>query len=299
VPPSSEFASIANSKLEYVAELEKQREERAMKDLLKLGVQALVKVSAVVDFSKRTEKNSLSEEGAPLSEYTTTTDITTKEPLPEGAPGAMANMPAGSVTPGGVETTEETEETISNYQPSTTETETVTEPGEVKQYIVSAIIEGDYETKTDEAGNTLKEYVGLKPERVQMYEDFLRAAVGEGQVPTEIAVHDHPFEVAGSAAQAAVEQLESSISRDWWYNNASNFLKVLLVAIGFLLARSFLRRATMVEVEEEEIEPVELPHASAEDMRRKDVAAEIDRLSTEQPEVVAALLRSWMAEDEE
>ena len=53
VPPTSEFASIANSKLEYIAELERQREERALRDLEKLGVRALVKVSAVVDFTSK------------------------------------------------------------------------------------------------------------------------------------------------------------------------------------------------------------------------------------------------------
>jgi len=299
VPPTSDFASIANSKLEYIAELEKQREERALRDLEKLGARALVKVSAVVDFDSKRETVSRAEEGAAISESANTVSITSQEALPEGAPGVMAHMPVEMGAPGGTATTEETEETITNYQPTITETETVTEPGEVKQYIVSAIIEGKTETSTDEAGNEIQTYVGLTPEQVTVYENHLRAAVGEGRIPTEITVNDHPFEIDKlAAARIAIEEIEYAEFGQMMLQYIMNGVKVLLIVIGFFLVRRFMQRATMVEVEEEEI-AAEMPHATPEDLRRRDVAVEVERLSAEEPETVAALLRSWITEKEE
>ncbi len=297
VPPASEFASIANSKLEYIAELEKQREERAVRDLEELGVRAKVKVSAVVDFTKTTKKESRAQEGTPLSEYTTESTITSKEALPEGAPGAMANIPGSPGEAGATETSEETEETITNYEPTIVETQTVTEPGDVKQYIVSALIEGEYKTTTDSEGNETQEYVGLTDERREVYEDYLRAAVGEGQVPTEITVHDHPFKIDRlAAARETAEELAAASFREKMVQYVMNALKVLVILVGFLIARHYLKRSIVFEEEEEEVR--EMPEATREDLRRKQVAEEVERLSIEQPDTVAALLRSWMTEEE-
>ena len=293
VPPTSEFASIANSKLEYIAELEKQREERAVKGMEALGIRAEVKVSAVVEFNSKKEKTSRTEEGTPISEYSTTVTTTSNESVPEGAPGVGANMPPGMKPPGGTETSEETEETITNYQPSTTETETVSEPGEVKQYIVSAIVEGDYKTSED---GTSREYIGLTPERVKTYESHIRAAVGEGRTPTLVTVSDHPFKIEPLAAGLLPPRTSVTMLQEMVLQYGGKLLQVLLVFVGFLFVRRAFLRATAWRPEEEE-EVGEMPHASAEDLRRQEVASEVERMSAEEPETVAALLRSWIAED--
>ena len=308
VPPTSEFASIANSKLEYIAELEELREQRAEHGLKELGVRALVKVSAVVDFTRKKVTSSVTEAGTEISEYEQITTSTSREALPEGAPGAMANLPVSQVRGGGVQTSEEVEETITNYQPSVTDTETITEPGEVKQYIVSAIIEGEYKPATDESGNVtvdadgnpVTEYIGLSDDRIKVYEDYLRAAVGEGQTPTEITVNDHPFEIERlAAARVAVEEIETAKTREMVLQYGGDAAKLLLVVFCFLLVRRFFQRAVTVSVKEEEEAAAKIPHATLEDMRRQEVAQEVEHMAMDEPETVAALLRSWMAEDED
>jgi len=65
--------------------------------------------------------------------------------------------------------------------------------------------------------------------------------------------------------------------------------------------RRFLRRAIVrpeEEIEEEE-EVKEIPEATREDLRRQEVAAAVRNLAMEEPEMVAALMRSWLAEEEE
>jgi flagellar M-ring protein FliF len=303
LPSTSDFASIANSKLEYVAELEKQREERVLRDFERLGVRALVKVSAVVDFDAQTETVSKSEDGAVVSSQTTTTTTTTKEAQPQGAPGAMANMPDGAAAPGGTETKEENEDNTENFQPSTTETKTVHSPGKVKRYVVSAIVEGETRKSTDADGKETTEYVALSEDKKKIYEDFILAAVGEGETPTKVTVNDQPFDIAKlTEAKTAFEEIERANTSQTVVQYGMNIGKILLIVVGFWLVRRFLRQAIIVpatEIREEEGVRVPKPEATPDDIRREEIANEVARLSEQEPEAVAALLRSWLAEEED
>jgi flagellar M-ring protein FliF len=302
LPPTSEFASIANSKLEFLAELEKQREDRVVKDFERLGLRALVKVSATVDFDSKTETTTKALEGAPISTMTTTTTTTNKEALPQGAPGAMANLPEGGVAPGGTETKEENEETIENLQPSTTETKTVYAPGKVKRYLVGAIVEGETRKATGPDGKETTEYVGLTPEKRKIYEDYIRAAVGQGEEPTEINLSDQPFEIGKlTEVRVAFEDIERAKKWDLVLQYLMNVGKLVLIVLGFWLVRRFLRRAMVIpreEVAEERAPALGRPTATAEELQRDEIAAEVARLAEQEPEAVAALLRSWLAEEE-
>jgi flagellar biosynthesis/type III secretory pathway M-ring protein FliF/YscJ len=78
----------------------------------------------------------------------------------------------------------------------------------------------------------------------------------------------------------------------------STALKVLLVLAGFFVFRRFLMRVLVISEEEEEAMPSEHKPSMGE-MRRREMAEEVERVSTEQPEQVASLLRAWLAEGEE
>ena len=301
LPPTSEFVSIARSKLDYVAKLERQREQRVLKDFEQLGLQAIVKVSAVVDFDSLTETISKSEEGPAISSYTSTLTTSSTERLPQGAPGAVANIPEGEVSAGATETVEESEETVENYQPGTTTTETVREPGRVERYIVCAMIEGKTETTTDADGNEVAEYAPLTQEQVKKYEDYIAAAVGEGDTPTEVTVYDHPFDVARlTRARAAFEEMEEAARWDLWYDRGRDALWLLGIILGLWISRRFLRRVIVVRLEEEEGEMAPAkPEASPEVLRREEIFGEVTRMSEQEPEAVAGVLRTWLSEEEE
>lgn len=301
LPPSSEFASIANSNLEYISELERSREERAMRDLERLGVHALVKVSAICDFESKTEKTMTSEDGAILSSYSTTTRTTSQDALPEGAPGAMANLPeSGGGANGSMNTSDETDETIENFQPSTTETTITRHPGAVQKYIVSAIIEGETTTTTDADGNEVTEYAGLSPEKKETYEKYILAAVGSGEEETEISINDHPFTITNlSEARVANQEIERTKLLEEVVGYVVNAAKIALVVLVFILGRRFLRKAIITPPVVEDARAYEHAHASPEDMRREQINEEVARMSQENPDAVAALLRSWLAEEED
>lgn len=299
MPPDSEFHSIANSKLEHVAALEQRAEGRIMEALDDLGVMGTVKVSARVNFDAKevTEEKYL--EGTELSAMETSTIITSTERLPQGAPGALANVPEGTAAPGGVETSEETSETITNYEPSRTTSKTNHSPGEVLKYTVALVVESDRETTTDAEGATTEAAVPLSDERKQFYSDLVRGAVGQGIEETEVLVNDHPFEITRQAQQAAAQAFASSgtwaMAQQW----GSVAVQILLLLIAFVLVRVFILRAIERPSEEPIVEEVEdIPTMSPEDMRRQEVVRSINELAGDSPEVVAVLLRSWINEEE-
>ena len=301
LPADSEFAALANSKLDMVVEWEQQRKSKLETALRELGIRGIVSVSAKMSFDEKEVTDEKVTEGTELSTFETSTTVTSAENIPEGAPGAFANVPESAAL-GGTTTSEETTEEIANYEPSRTLTRTKTGPGDVVKFVVSLIVEGDYEETTDEEGNTARKYVGLAEEEKKKYTDLAMAAVGEGEVETEVTIHDHPFSIEGLAATAAtLEQFQSAQTREWVLQLVWKIGQVLAILLGFFVFRMVLRRAIVApEIEiEEEAEVVELPEATREDLRRGEVAAEVVRLSKEDPEVVAALLRTWMSEEKE
>lgn len=301
LPPQSEFASLANSKLELATEWEKQRETKIEAKLRELGIRGTATVSARLNFDSLEETTEQVMEGTELSTYTVDTSTESTEKKPEGAPGAFANVPEGGATAGGTSSQETNTEEIVNFEPSRLTRKKKTDPGDVVKYLVTLVIEGDYEESADEQGNKTRKYVGLTEERKKTYTDLAMAAVGEGQTPTEVIIHDHPFAIEElGAAKEAIGSYSSALLRDRVGEWVWSAVQILAIIVGFFMLRIFLRRAIQVPGEEVEEEgPIELPEATREDMRRQEVAREVARLSVDEPEMVAALLRSWIVKEEE
>ena len=299
LPPENEYAALASSKLEYIAELEKQREAKLRDKLREMGVRGTVSVSAVVDFDQKEVTDDQITAGTELSTYTTETSTSGSDVLPQGTPGATANLPESAAS-GGTSTNEKTSEEIINYEPSRRTTRTKTDPGDVVKYIVTLVVEGEYKETQAADGSAAREYTGLSESRKQLFIDLAKAAVGEGRSPTEVQLYDQPFDIEGLTAEGSAAAVASGLGQ-----TVSNWLwpaaEILLIIGAFMLVRRALARAVYVAkpVEEEEEAPVELPEATREDLRRQEVEQEIIRLSQEQPDVVAALIRNWLAEEEE
>lgn len=300
MPAESDFASIANSKLEYIAELEKQREDRVLKDFERLGVRGVVKVSAQVDFDSQTETVTTSTDGAVVSAQSTTSSTTPAASKPEGAPGAMANLPEGSAALSEIPMEEKTEETIENFEPSITKREITRAPGKVIKYVVSAIIEGETTKTTGQDGQETTQYAGLTPEKKKMFEQHIAAAVGDGETPTVVTVSDHPFEIGKlTEARTAFEAIERANFSEKVLEYLAMLSKIALIVALFWMVRRLLRRAIITPIEEEPERVRERAEASPEDLRREEIAQEVSRMSQDNPEAVAALLRAWISQDQE
>jgi len=299
-PHEEEFAAIANSQLEFIDALERQREDKARQALESMGVRAIVRVSADVDFTSGTEQIKEVEEGTLLSSMISESTTTSTQSLPEGPPGAIANLPDQDMAPGGFETEETTEEILENFEPSTRIEQIQRPPGRVESYQVSAFIEGNREPVLDEAGEPTgdMEYVPLDDDEIARYQDFIAASVGVDAA--DITVYDHPFRIDELAeARAAMEEIEAANLREMLLTYGMNVLTVVVIVIGFFVVRRLLRQATVTREAEMEQVAAEGPAFSTEEQRRRQMAAEVEQASQQNPDAIAALLRTWISESEE
>ncbi len=298
LPAEDEFTQISNRRLDFLNDYERQRELKAESALAKMGVKSFVRVSLDIDTSTVEETSTRAEKGTPVSEMITRTETTSQETLPEGPAGTLANIPEG--TPGALETTESQREEIFNYEPSITKTTTLTPPGSVVKARAVAVVSGTYEPVTGTDGNATGEtqYVPRTDEQLEAYRTVVATAVGPELTPEEVSVFDHPFEVEQVAAIETFKAFEWAQIQENMIKWGSTVLKVLLVIIGFIVFRRFLMRVLVVPGEMEETLPPE-HEPTLREMRRREMAEEVERVSAEQPEQVASLLRAWLAEGEE
>ena len=296
LPAEDEFTAISNRRLDFLNEYERQRELKAETALAKLGVKGFVRVSLDIDTTSVEETSNKAERGTAVSEMVSRIESTSRETLPEGPPGTLANIPEG--TPGALETTESQREELFNYEPSLTRTVRLTPPGSVLRTRAVAVVSGTYEPVLDADGNPTgdAEYVPRTDEQLEAYRTVVATAVGPELTPEEIHVFDHPFEIEPIAAIETFKAFEWAQIQENVLQWIGTGLKVLLVVLGFIMFRRFLLRVLVVS-EEEVLPPEHEP--SMREMRGREMAEEVERVSTEQPEQVASLLRAWLAEGEE
>lgn len=302
LPADSEFASIASNKLEYQNEVESRIQRKIQTGLTDMGVHGTVMVSANIDFDKKETVAEQVIEGTPLSELTTTQSIQSTEQLPQGAPGALTNVPEAAAAAGGVNTTDTMKETLTNHEPSRTTIKTISDPGNVVKYSVALVVKGDDVTQeTDADGQPVETYNGISEKLRDACQQLAQSAVALEEGVADVSIIDHNFQTAGVAAvdeairsRAATEQMAM---RQSWYMTA---LLLIGCVVAFFFIRSMLKKAIIWPQDEKPEEKVkDIPEATLEDMRRQEVAAEIAQLSMEDPAAVAALLRSWMSQDED
>lgn len=300
-PAKDEIARVASSKHEVIEQLEKQREQKITDAFARLGRKVIPMVSAKLDFSAKEVSEDLVLEGVELSTKETTSETVSTESLPEGAAGTYSNLPEGVPGPRATQTTETTQDTLTNMEPSRTRRVTRTEAGDVLEYKVSAIIDwGNRPVLNDEGVPTGEQEYGPPTEdELDQFRRFIASAVGPEVNVEDVHVFAQAFQIdqlrEAKETFAVLEQAQLVSALVQW---GGYVLKAVLVLVGFWLARRALLRimaATPLEEEEE----LELPKPTSEEMRKREIAAEVESLSERQPEAVASLLRAWMTEGEE
>lgn len=299
-PAENDFDSIATSKFDLARSYRTELKRDAEASLARLGVRSVVTLSLDVDHSMRTEKTEEVRKGTEVSRYTTENSTENINTAPQGPAGARANLPedAQSGDQQGMRQTQEM--SIENIEPSRTTTETVTSPGTVKVLGATAIVEGKYEDELDAQGEPTgkKNYVERGKEELQKYKDLVAMAVGVTE--DKIKISDHPFELeqlaaalpAGATA-AAANGLTSGMM------DVDGILKAVAVVLLFFVVRFLALRATVRKDRMDDDIAIDLPKASPEELRKREIASEVERVSNEQPETVASLLRTWLSETEE
>ena len=290
-PVEDQFASLVSSRHEQEIARESERERKIEASFARLGKKAIINVSAIHDWTTEDTLDTKFETGIPIATMSKTMDTTTKDGVVQdgGAPGATANIPdAGGDS--GTSTVVKEKEDIENLELPSTVTNTTKDPGRVRKYMVAAIIEGDYTTSPEGE----RSYTGLTPDQITKFQEMIRFSVGEGYETesTDITIMDQPFDVSPMEVPATAMTASLMQNPQLW-----QAVQGFLILLSFILLRIFIRRAMVLPTTEVE-EVIEMPKMSEEDRHAMDISNEVERLSQEEPETVAALLRTWMAEDD-
>jgi len=299
--PSEEIdtvAELADRQTAAVAAREAQYKQKIVAMLEPLYPNHAVSVSLVMDFDQvSTTETKYDPEGAILSEDTTTEESTTTEAPPVGPAGTIANVPLTEEgAPAQSMTKELTETTTTNFELSKTETSTMVAPGTIKRLSVSAMIEG--RTTTTEDGEL--QYVALTDDERSQIEGLIVAAVGADLTRGDsVVVYDAQFDTSAEAAAAtAMGEAAREMRRRAMMEAARQLVPAVVVGVALVVLITMLRRlkpmerAARVAVEAEDIRP------SEEALAKERMQEEVAKLSQEQPETVANLLKTWLAETE-
>ncbi len=293
-PPETELAAVANSKLEHRSEVESYLEQKAVEAFEKANVKAIVKVSAEIDFSSQKTSSQKSESGAVLSSMTTTTTTNSTQSLPQGPPGLTSNVPGQPVSES-VLTEEEKEQTLENFEPSITKTETVVEPGEIRTVKATAWVEGTYEPPAGGQGEPV--YTPRSDEEIGKYKAMLATAVGA--LEEDVVVYDYPI---GGDRELLVQE-QPGLASTWiggeLWERGTLIVKLLMIILGFWLVRRFLRRALAPVSRQAPEAPLELETLPPGERRKREIADAVEKSSEAEPGTAAAILRSWMSERED
>ena len=293
-PLEEGFSSLANNMLEHQRMCEAGAQAKIEGALQEIGLRSVVLVSAKMNRNEETvEKHELGE-SAPLSEMTQEAEIKNIERTPEGAPGAVANQPEGTVTPGGLESTETTTEELTNNEVGYTDSSTFKPAGNVLAYTVTVGVA----PKTVDAEGDADAVTDWSEEELNAIKQIAMAAVGDSTEDSVVTVSQVDF--GPSPAEIQLAQMGAIPAMGQWRSSVTLLLQVIALLAVFILMRSFFRKAIEVPVIEEEEEViVDVPEATKEDMRRQDINREIVDMALDNPDVVAQLLRSWMTEQDD
>lgn len=301
-PESDDKIRIATNRLDLIEALESQRAEIVRKSFERMGRNAIVNVTAQVDFSSVTEHSVAydPENSGTVARSETKNDLETTETAPQGAPGAQANVPADVTLPRDVRTTDSTEELVENLEPGFTERTRVQDPGEIVGYKVAVVLEGDYEPVVGDDGVATGEmdYVPLTEEALETWRQFVANSVGVGVTIEDVTLTQQPFKV--NQLRATKEAMAQVSASSWWQADwLGNLVKLILLIAMIFVLRHVLIRMFAVRSGRDEDPSIELPKATPEELRRQEVLADVERVSRDEPQAVAALLRTWMSESEE
>ncbi len=276
---------------------------------------AIVRVSADLDFSRNetTREEYDPEMTAVRSEEsiettTTSNDQTQTNPLDPTQP------PLGN--------TANTSEinNITNYEVTRTTSHTLSQAGGISRLSASVIIDGTYTTVVGEDGTETEQYVERTPQEINQITQVVRTALGvNDQRGDEVTVISSPFH------SPEIEPMPNGFVY-WLQSHWLDILRQLLIAAAVLGALAYLRNLlqrssdaarAMMEKQLASVpgyvhgalpsahgeggQPLALPdidsEMSAEVLEAQQLQQRITDFATEQPDVAARLLKTWLTAD--
>ena len=254
----------------------------------------VVKVNANLNFNQRNVKSEeyepvVGDEGVVRSKQTKEQSTEGTTTTPEGVPGTTSNIPQYQENNQQQEESQ-SEEQIVNYEINKKVEEFVKEQGNVERLSVSVMVNEDLE--------------GQQQEQIRR---AIATAVGYNQGRgDEISVIGMPFDRSVEEATTQAQQQLAAQRRQRMYL----IIAGIIVALGLLFyifrksqsssSGSASQTAEGIDYtvdDSAKSEQAATSELSEEEQAKREMQQELKQLAEEQPEEIAELVRSWMAED--
>ncbi|MDY6906038.1 MAG: flagellar basal-body MS-ring/collar protein FliF [Thermodesulfobacteriota bacterium] len=308
---SGDFAG-ADTKLEYKLAFEKNLASRiqSMLEAIVGTGKAIVRVTADMDF----DQVDLSEETYdPAEKAIRSQQITTSSSQEPGTEGQISSV--NPVTPqttgqtgiqsGGSQNSQKSE-TI-NYELSRTMRRTISSTGDVTRISVAAVLDGKYETVTDDDGNTTRKFVPRTDDELTNFENIVKNAMGFSvDRNDQVTVESFPFSYMDEMAETDLPAppLWQELLQEYGRSAANGLLIVLVflfIIIPLLRSLKTIRTTALQSLPgpggsaEGALEGPGEHHALAAPAKAtpQDKAVQ---LASENVDQTASLVRSWASE---
>jgi flagellar M-ring protein FliF len=296
---------LSRAQFEYQQKVERVFENRIMTMLEPVvGLNKVVaKVSAEVDFGR---VNILEERFDPdnaviRSEQREKETSTGGRTVPNGSPDLKYDIYGSEAGNTGLRNTFQKENATINYEINKLNKQTTNAVGSVKRLSTAVIIDGPYGSETGPKGEEVKKFLPRSRREMKTFEDIIKKAIGfsEGR-GDQVNVSNFPF---------ALQEEERAFSEQGasWLDYARKVTKplfnVALVFLFFLLAvrpfKKWLEQAgqhmtTRALPQGEEVQKLASPVGHGEMIQ--DSKEQISRITKNNPDAVAEVIRSWISE---
>lgn len=289
-----------------------QKSAQSMLDKVFGAGTTVVRSNVTIDFDQKKITSQRNEEGALVSRQETS-EKSSNQSANGGVPGTGTNVPGAGVdgypvTGQGANTSssEKTSRT-ENYQPSVIQEETVVSPGQIKRLTVSVMADADSvtEDQLDNIENIVSSAIGMDENRGDLIQvarlPFNKSSILENEAAMEKAARKAQYtlyaQIAAGVAAAIVLlilflRFRSKPKYDYQPLGVDGQQLVTLEEAEQLLA------AQMEAEREAELKLARKKVKTSEEIEREKVRKEVDRFSRENPDDVARLVKTWLAEEQ-
>jgi flagellar M-ring protein FliF len=308
------IATLSSDQLDYQVKVERKLENRVLSMLEKaLGAnRAIVRVSCALNFKQHemTEERFLPENQVVRSEQMFNETSKEGDPIPQGIPGIQSNLPESSPaqnqTIDNENTTFAKQDRTVNYEIGKLTSRTLDPVGDLERVSVAVLVDGTYQSTTNENGELEWTYTPRSPDELTKIENLVKSAVNfVATRGDKVEVVNIPFETNQMAQSDDDSLIETWMARlkDYKPYFKYTFLSLFLILTFFFVVQPLIKWLTTHTAGDAEIlhqlpkTVGELENEYGTDANQLTFKDQISQLITRDNDASVGAVRDWLREE--
>ncbi|MFQ5780757.1 MAG: flagellar basal-body MS-ring/collar protein FliF [Nitrospiria bacterium] len=307
-------AQMTDSQLNYQQTLEGGLEKkiRTMLERIVGNDKAVVRVSSILDFRQveLTEERFDPDAQVVRSEQRSEEKVSgsSQSNNAAGIPGVSSNVPPVSQSPAQATVTNQTQKKneVVNFEINKTVSHIIEPIGMVKRLSVAALIDGTYESVTNEEGETIRKYLPRTEEEMKKLEGVVKKAMGYSpERKDQVEVVNFPLETSSLMEEDTIqpESILDQLTR-WLPLTRYVIGPALALFILFSVIRPILKALTSPSPRPSLASGPELVSSPSQRLQGPEEQLQIGtsrhdealRLAKENPQVATQIVKTWLKE---